>query len=322
MSGWRLHCLQFLSFPRKRESIFGWQQMDSRFRGNDRIGYFAFVGAACSSFTRVVLFVLASLVSCATHANPPQRLVSLAPSITELTYAAGAGDLLVAASAFSDFPEDAKKLPQIADAAGIHWERLLALKPDLVLVWESGTRAQDVQRLSDLKIPTLTLSVRKLDDLPRAIESIGLATGRATPARAEARRIRQAIENTKQPVTRERVRVFIEISALPLMTVNRDHVLSEIVTRCGGENVFADAPTLVAEPSREALIARKPQILLRPQSKVSDAQAAYLPQGIANPPISKFFTPDWAFRPGPRLIDAKREICGALDLTGAAKVEK
>jgi ABC-type Fe3+-hydroxamate transport system substrate-binding protein len=296
--------------------------MDSRFRGTDRFGNFAFVAAAFLTCSRVALFVVASLVSCTIHANPPQRLVSLAPSITELTYAAGAGDLLVAASAFSDFPEDAKKLPQIADAAGIHWERLLALKPDLVLVWESGTRAQDVQRLFDLKIPTLTLSVRKLDDLPRAIETIGLATGRTAIARVEALRIRQAIENTRQPATRERVRVFIEISALPLMTVNREHVLSEIVARCGGENVFADAPTLVAEPSREALIARKPQVLLRPQSKAPDPRAAYLPQGIANPPISKFFTPDWAFRPGPRLIDAMREICGALDLTGAAKVQK
>ena len=312
-----------MSFRRKPESsVFRRKSLDSGVRRNDRFEGYAFVGAAFSTFSRVAVFVVASLVSSTIHANPPQRLVSLAPSITELTYAAGAGDLLVAASAFSDFPEDAKKLPQIADAAGIHWERLLALKPDLVLVWESGTRAQDVQRLLDLKIPTLTLSVRKLDDLPGAIESIGLATGRAAIARAEARRIRQAIETTRPPATRERVRVFIEISALPLMTVNRDHVLSEIVARCGGENVFADAPTLVAEPSREALIARKPQILLRPQSKASDARATYLPQRIAHPPISKFFMPDWAFRPGPRLIDAMREICVALDETGAAKAQK
>ena len=245
-------------------------------------------------------------------ASPPQRLVSLAPSITELTYAAGAGDLLVAASAFSDYPEAAKKLPQIADANGVNWERLVALKPDLVLVWESGTRAQDVQRLKDLKISSLTLSIRKLDDIGHAIEQIGIATGRAQAARAQAARIRDAVRNMKPSAGRTPLRVFIEISALPLMTVNRDHVLSEIVARCGGENVFADAPSLVAEPSREALIARKPQFLLRPRNENSGEWPAYYPKRAAQPPHVATFTPDWAFRPGPRLMDAMREICGAL----------
>jgi ABC-type Fe3+-hydroxamate transport system substrate-binding protein len=248
----------------------------------------------------------------------PQRLVSLAPSLTELAYAAGAGDLLVAVSAYSDHPEPAKKLPQVADANGVNWEQLLSLKPDLVLVWESGTRPQDIQRLNDLKIPTLTLGIRKLDDLPRAIETLGVATGRAHVARAEAKRLRAVIESTKQPSTRDQLRVFIEISALPLMTVNRDHVLSEIVTRCGGENVFADAPSLVAEPSREALLARKPHVLLRPRDKPPTTSPAYLPQAGLTASHTKFFTPDWAFRPGPRLVDAMREICGALEESRAA----
>ncbi|MBL8520633.1 MAG: ABC transporter substrate-binding protein [Betaproteobacteria bacterium] len=250
----------------------------------------------------------------ASHAASPRRIVSLAPSLTELTYAAGAGDLLVAASAFSDFPAPARKLPQVSDANGIHWERLIALQPDLVLVWESGTRPQDVQRLHDLKIPSLTLTVRKLADVPHAMERIGAAVGRAETARGRAAQVRAQLANVKPaPPGAAPVRVFIEISALPLMTVNGEHVLSEIVTRCGGANVFADAPTLVAEPSREALLARAPQVLLRPRQGAGSNWPDYLPRNDAT--LVRAFTPDWAFRPGPRLLDALQEVCAALDGT-------
>lgn len=269
-------------------------------------------------FVRTVCVMALLLFSAGAQAKTPGRIVSLAPSVTEIAFAAGAGDLLVAVSAFSDFPAAANQLPQIADANGVKWERLIALKPDLVLVWESGTRPQDIRRLGELKIPTLTLSIRKLGDLPEAIEAVGHATGRMQSAKAEADRLRKAINNPAPGNRGAPIRVFIEISALPLMTVNRDHVLSEIVTRCGGENVFADAPSLVVEPSREALITRKSEALLRPRTS-QPAWPTYLPQRLSPAPRILSFTPDWAFRPGPRLIDAMREICVALEDAGGAR---
>jgi ABC-type Fe3+-hydroxamate transport system substrate-binding protein len=245
----------------------------------------------------------------------PRRIVSLAPSLTELAYAAGAGDLLVAASAYSDYPPAARQLPQVADAAGVNWEALLAQRPGLVLAWESGTRAADLARLAELKIPTLTIGIRRLDDLPRAILSIGAASGRMTSARIEAARIRRALEAIgATPLLR--VAAFIEISERPLMTVGGQHVLSEVLARCGGDNIFADLASPAAEPSLETVIARKPRVILRPRNRdaaSSTARPSWLPPGALDDARTEFFNPDWAFRPGPRLVEAMREICAALE---------
>ena len=118
----------------------------------------------------------------------PKRIVSLAPSLTELVYAAGAGDQLVAVSAFSDFPPEAKRLPQVSDASGIAWESLLAQKPDLVLAWQDGTRPADIARLQSLKIDVAILTIRTLDDVPIALRKIGALTGRASASEWERSR--------------------------------------------------------------------------------------------------------------------------------------
>ena len=249
-----------------------------------------------------------------------QRVVTLAPSLTELVYAAGAEGYLVGVSAYSDFPESARRLPQVADASGVSFEALLALKPDLVLAWKGGTRSTDVARLAVLGINVFAIDIATLADVPRAVRTIGLLVGGPstddTPERFAAtfesnlKKLHLA-SNGKVPV-----RVFFEISRLPLMTVNGRHFIAETIKLCGGENVFSDVANLVVEPSREELLKRGADAILRSQSSQNDAardKTLYAELDAYRRGRIYAVTADWIMRPGPRVLLAAGEICAALD---------
>jgi len=254
--------------------------------------------------------------------TPAVRVVTLAPSLTELVFAAGAGDKLAGVSAYSDYPSAARGLPEVADAAGVSWESLLALKPDLVLAWKGGTRPVDISRLSSLGVNVFVVEIKQLADVSRALRSIGRLVGQPGPADDAAEVFQRQLAalreaNADKPV----VKTFFEISAKPLMTVNRDHVISEMISLCGGSNVFGDAAGLVSEPSREELLARGPQAILFGRSsgqKPHPVNSAYEGQPAAREGRAYGITADYAFRPGPRLLLAAGEICDALDRSRAS----
>lgn len=247
-------------------------------------------------------------------------VVTLAPSLTELVYAAGAQGNLVGVSAYSDFPEAARSLPRIADASGISFEALLALKPDLVLAWKGGTRPVDIARLSSLGMNVFVIEVRTLADVPRAVRTIGQLvarpTGDDTPSRFAA-----TFESTLERLQlaskgKSPVRAFVEISQLPLMTVNGEHLIAETIKLCGGENVFSDAPQVVVEPSREELLKRGADAILRPASIHNDrARDQALYAGLTAYRRGRIYplNADWILRPGPRILLGAEEICAALD---------
>ena len=257
---------------------------------------------------------------------PAGRVVTLAPSLTELVFAAGAGDKLAGVSVYSDHPAGARRLPRVADAAGISWESLLALKPDLVLAWKGGTRPADISRLNGLGINVFVVEVKQLADVSRALRSIGKLVARPGPAdmaadvfRRQLAALREA--NAGKPV----VRTFFEISANPLMTINRNHVISEMIGLCGGANVFENAAGLVSEPSREELLARAPDVILYGRSSAEKQPAnasVYASLPAARDGRIYGIAADYAFRPGPRLLLAAGEICTALDRGRASMKEK
>lgn len=255
------------------------------------------------------------------HGEARARVVSLAPSLTELVFAAGAGDRLVGVSAYSDFPAQAARLPQVVDAGGISWESLLALRPDLVLAWRSGTRQADISRLAQLGVQVEAIDIATLADVPAAIRLIGKLTA-STGAERTAAQFEQRLEglraaNAGKPL----VRTFFEISAKPLMTVSARHVISEMITLCGGQNIFGDSPSLVPEPSREELAGRNPVAILYGASPTPEpVDRAKLYAGVANyrPGYTIAITADHVYRPGPRLLLAAAEICAALDAVRAS----
>ncbi len=194
---------------------------------------------------------------------PARRIVSLAPNVTELVYAAGAGPHLVAVSSYSDWPAAARKLPRVGDAFRIDLERIVALKPDLVIGWASGTSPSERQVLTRLGLPLMLVASRRLDDIARSIRRIGRLAGTAAVANRAAAAF-LAIRNRLARIYAHRhpIRVFYELSGRPLYTVGGHQIISQILSLCGGRNVFSDLGKLAPVVARGAVLARKPQVIL------------------------------------------------------------
>jgi iron complex transport system substrate-binding protein len=194
-----------------------------------------------------------------------RRLLSLAPNLTELVYAAGAGKQLVGVVAYSDYPVAAQRLPLIGDAFRLDFERVMALQPDLVVAWGSGTPRENVDRLRELGLRVEPLSVDHLDEIPQALEKIGDWVGTAAVARAEAARFRAALAERRQSLSTHRgvpPRVFIQIGRNPYYTVNDRHLIGEVVKLCGGRNVFGGLSQLAPVVGEEDIVATRPEVIL------------------------------------------------------------
>lgn len=247
------------------------------------------------------------------------RIVTVAPSLTELVYAAGAGDKLVAVSAYSDYPIDAKKLAIVADFSGINIEALLSRRPDLVLVWTSGTREADIARLTKLGIRVEAIGVNQLTDVPKALRRIGVLAGTTGAAEKAALQFeaRLATLNNKYR-NASKVSAFFEISRTPLMTIGGTHFISEVMALCGAANVFASIDQLTFTPSRESLLVKNPRIILHGAQLSDDKKpkrdnAIYIGLSAANREQIFAVEADHVLRPGPRLLDAAEAMCKIVD---------
>ena len=210
------------------------------------------------------LAALARSCCAAAGSAPParERIVSVAPNLTELLFAAGAADQVVAVSEYSDYPEAARALPRIGDAFRLDYERIVALAPTVAVVWESGTPAGVKERLEALGIRVVGIPTRKLDDIATGLVALGGLAGTeavAAGAAADFRADRRAPERYRD---RPKIRVFVQIDDAPLYTVGGPHLITEIVELCGGTNVFADATALALPVDLESVLARAPQVIL------------------------------------------------------------
>ncbi len=260
-----------------------------------------------------MLWVLPAEASAA--ARSP-RWISLAPHLTELAYEAGAGALLVGVSAYSDFPEAARRLPRIGDAQRVDREALLALRPDLVLAWGSGTSPELVTWLRNRGVRVESLEVRRLEEIPAALEQMGRWAGTRAAASAAAARFRARLSSQAPAAAASaRIRVFIELDHSPLFTVTRAHLISEMVERCGGLNVFADLPGLAPAVSLESVMAAAPEVILH-TGPTADPLAAWR-RWSQIPAVSRgavYPVPgDLVARPSVRALDGLALICEALD---------
>jgi len=262
-----------------------------------------------------------ALVANASPAAAP-RIVSLAPHVTELVYAAGAGGSLVGASEYSDYPPEAKDLPRVGDAFRLDYERIISLRPDLAVAWESGTPAASIARLETLGVRVVTLRVQALDDISAALVELGRLAGSVDVAEAAADRLRSGFTELRRRYTgRSPVRVFVQLDDEPLFTVTGRHLISEMVELCGGRNVFAGLPGLAPAVDLEAVIGADPEAILylgtdpdpaRHWSGWPDLAAVRL-GGI------RALSPDLVSRATPRALDGAREVCEAIERTRQAR---
>lgn len=249
---------------------------------------------------------------------PPQHIISLAPNLTELAYAAGMGSRMVAVSAYSDFPPQATKLPQVGDAFRLDWEQLVALKPDLILAWGSGLSARDRATLEKLKLKFLVLEQRRLDDIPKVLRLLGKVAATDAVAEAAARAFeQQRVALKKKFAGGETVRVYFQIAAAPLLTVNGEHIISDVLGLCGAQNVFADAPLLVPTISDEALVKAQPQLMLGIAATSAEEEETKrnwrrLPLAAVRQGRMGFVQPDLISRATPRILLGAQQICAQV----------
>jgi iron complex transport system substrate-binding protein len=253
-----------------------------------------------------------------TLAAPAQRIVSLAPDLTELAYDAGAGKQMVGADSYSNYPAPAKQLPRIGDAFRVDLERLVALKPDLILAWQGGTPASVIERLRSLGLNVLVIGFGQVPDVAKNLELIGQITGHAAEAHAAAQQFLDGLDSLRtQYKGRAPVRVFYEISSMPLYTVGGRQIISRMIEFCGGRNIFSDLKELAAPVSLESVLARDPQAIVTG----SDAgAAARLKEWQRWPQISAVRTDslftissDLLARATPRILQGGEQLCADLE---------
>ena len=256
--------------------------------------------------------------------KPAQRIVTLAPNLAELVFAAGAGDRLLAVSRYSDFPEPVKKLPVISDAFAINFEALAALKPDLVLVWQSGIPERQRSALKALAarqgFAVFESEIRSVEGIADTLRNLGRLAGTAAAAETEAAALLQGWHALQAHYRGAApVRVFYQLWDQPLMTFNGQHIVSVALRACGGVSGFDSLTALTPTVSREAVLAFNPQLILAGGDQPAPPSLAAwrkLPQLDAvkhdqlKPANAAVLT-----RMGPRFVEAAHELCGTLDAT-------
>ncbi len=256
---------------------------------------------------------------------PARRIVALAPSITELVFAAGAGDKLIGVPRFSDYPAAAKAIAQIGDASRIDLERVVSLKPDLVIGWQTGNHAADIERLEQLGFKVYVAEPATLAAIPRLLRAFGAMANTAPAAGRAAGAFEAGIAALRERyAARDDVRVFYEIWHQPLMTVNGRHMINDVIRLCGGSNVFASVPSLAPLVSLESVIAAQPEIVLGGSSATSPEEFAaqwshYADFSRLRQVRALYIDPDHIQRQTPRILQGAQTVCEHLEKVRATR---
>ncbi len=251
--------------------------------------------------------------------RPAQRIVALTPHAAEMIFAAGAGDRLVGTVDFSDHPAAARRIPRVGSHARIDLEAIVALRPDLILAWQSGNLPAHVERLRALGYPVYVSQPERLEDVANELERLGILAGRERAGQAAARAYRERLDQLRSRYgQRPRVRTFYQIWKQPLSTVGGRQLISRVIRLCGGENIFESLQTLAPVVTEEAVIASQPEAIVA--SGMDRARPEWLddwrqwPQMTAVQRNNLFFVPpELIQRHTPRLLDGAERLCQHLE---------
>ncbi|MGF2687892.1 cobalamin-binding protein [Marinobacter sp. DUT-3] len=251
--------------------------------------------------------------------QPASRIAALSPGATELVWAAGAGEKVVAVVSFSDYPEAAKEVASVGSHTRMDLERLMELQPDLVIGWVTGNPPEQLEALADLGLPVFSIEPRTFEAVSHTIERLATLAGTEEEGFAEAERFRQGIAKLeRQYRNAEPVPVFYQVWDEPLMTVNDKHLIGKVITLCGGVNVFGDLERLVPRISPEAVIGANPEAILA--GGMGEENRHWLTRWEAFPGIDAtakdnlyFIPPSLVQRPTPRMLEGSQLFCQKLD---------
>ncbi|MDR9439716.1 MAG: cobalamin-binding protein [Halomonas sp.] len=252
--------------------------------------------------------------------TPAERIIALSPGATELLFAAGAGERVVAVVDHSDYPPEAGELPSMGSHERLDLERLVALEPDLVIGWASGNPAEQVERLERLGLPVFRIEPRDFEGIATALARLARLAGSAEEGRLAAERFRQGLaELAARHDTAPAVPVFYQVWDSPLMTVNDEHLIAKVISLCGGVNVFGHLTRLVPRIGEEALLAADPEVILAGgRGEENRSWLAHWKRFSDLTAVARenlfFLPPSLLQRPTPRLLEGSRLLCEKLEV--------
>lgn len=263
-----------------------------------------------------------------TLSKPAQRIISLAPHATELIFAAGGGDRIVGTVGYSDYPAAALKIPRVGSHQQIDVERIIALKPDLLVVWLHGNSERQLEHVRKLGIPFYFSEPKKLTDIPTSIERLGMLMGTEQQANKVAAAERTELARlTEQYRNRPIVRMFYQVWGKPVYTLNGGNIMSDVIRLCGGENVFANLAIPAPVVTTEAVLLENPEVMMTGDRQAEKSGGLEIWKQYKNLLAVKndnLFSvdADLVNRAGPRLIEGAAMVCEKLELARSRRSNK
>lgn len=254
-----------------------------------------------------------------TLAAPAQRIVALAPHVVETLFAAGAGNKIVGAVDYSDYPPAAQSIPRVGGYYAFNLEAIVALKPDLVIGWASGNSPTAIEKIRSLGIPVYLSQINTVAEVADEIDRFGMLAGTqsiATPATRAFRK--QLADLSRRYRNKPEVTVFYQISEAPLLTIGGKQIISNALTICGGKNIFSKLAPMAPAVSTESVLAANPEAIMT--SGMQTINPTALDQWMTWPKLLAterhnffFIDPDLMNRSGPRILEGTQMLCKAVD---------
>lgn len=252
---------------------------------------------------------------------PAQRIATLSPGATELTYAAGAGDQVVAVVSYSDYPPQAQQVESVGSHTRVDLEALVGLTPDLVIGWVTGNPAEQMEMLEALGMPVFYIEPRTVEDVAGTIERLATLAGTEAAGQEVADDFRSGMAALVAEYSgREPVRTFYQVWDQPLMSVNDEHLIGQVIMLCSGENVFGDQLRLVPRLDDEAVLMANPDAILA--GGMGEENRHWLTHWEQYPNLNAvandslyFVPPSLIQRPTPRLLKGTQLLCEKLEQT-------
>jgi iron complex transport system substrate-binding protein len=281
--------------------------------------FLLFLLALCAPLAQAAVSVVDDSGRQVVLAHPAQRVISMAPHVTELLFAAGGGARIIGAMNYSDYPLDARKIPLIGSNSQIDLERVIAMKPDLLIVWQSGNTARQIAQLQSLGIPVFHSEPRSFGTVETSLLRFGRLLGTDKTAAAAAAQFRAKVNSLRTRYAgRPPVTVFYQAWDNPLFTLNGEQIASDAIRLCGGRNIFAELKTIAPQVGIEAVLQADPEAIVggkryTPQDRGLSIWQPY--RGMRAVRRNNLFTLDEEMitRPGPRVVDGAAVLCTRLE---------
>ena len=251
--------------------------------------------------------------------EPANKIISLAPNITEILFHIGAGSQIIGADEYSNYPEAAKQIIRVNNHSIANYELILSLKPDLILAWYSGNGVEAINRLRELGLPVFVIETTKIKEIPDLFKRLGRITGNDAQSIQVASEFSDKLGNLQSLyVDKKKVKTFYQIWDDPIMTLSGKHLVSDVIELCSGVNVFAEAQPLVPRVNIESIMNADPEVILSSGSE--ERVAGWRKKWARWPTISAvnkghlyLIPPDLMQRQSNRILDAATYVCNFLD---------